>query len=146
MLLWLALPVRPVRGEYSLSYKFQSWQEDNGRVRVDAHYAEVSTTLSTETKLKLVGLIDTIAGATPSGQPARPGSDQVPLSTLTDRREAWHLDITHPFNRVTVTGGFATSKDAALVVTLPPGGYTAVVSGADGGAGVVLVEAYDLDL
>ena len=112
MLLWLALPVRPVRGEDSLSYKFQSWQEDNGRVRVDAHYAEVSTTLSTETKLKLVGLIDTIAGATPSGQPARPGSDQVPLSTLTDRREAWHLDVTHPFNRVTVTGGFATSKES----------------------------------
>jgi hypothetical protein len=38
-----------------------------------------------------------------------------------------------------------TSKDAAAVVRLPPGGYTIVVSGADGGSGNVLVEVYDLD-
>lgn len=34
------------------------------------------------------------------------------------------------------------SLDAAVVVRLPPGGYTVVV---EGGSGVVLVEAYDLD-
>lgn len=39
----------------------------------------------------------------------------------------------------------AGSKDAALVVTLPPGGYTAQVSPAAGAAaGVALVEVYDL--
>ena len=38
-----------------------------------------------------------------------------------------------------------TSKDAALVLALPPGGYTVRVSGADGGTGEVLVEVYDLD-
>jgi hypothetical protein len=37
------------------------------------------------------------------------------------------------------------SKDAALVVRLPPGAYTVVVSGVNGGTGVVLVEVYDLD-
>ncbi len=43
--------------------------------------------------------------------------------------------------------GFAdtNSKDAAVVVRLPPGGYTVKVEGADGESGVVLVEAYDLD-
>ncbi len=35
------------------------------------------------------------------------------------------------------------SKDAALLITLPPGAYTAQVSGADGGTGVALVEVYD---
>jgi len=39
----------------------------------------------------------------------------------------------------------AGSKDAALVVRLPPGGYTVVVSGANSTTGVVLVEVYDLD-
>jgi hypothetical protein len=37
------------------------------------------------------------------------------------------------------------SRDAALLVTLAPGSYTAVVSGADGNPGIALVEAYDAD-
>ena len=36
------------------------------------------------------------------------------------------------------------SRDAALLVTLPPGNYTATVSG-NGGTGVALVEVYDAD-
>tara|TARA_R110002167_G_scaffold294792_1_gene499331 strand:+ start:755 stop:1060 length:306 start_codon:yes stop_codon:yes gene_type:complete len=39
----------------------------------------------------------------------------------------------------------AQSKDAAVVVRLPPGGYTVRVMGANQTTGVVLVEAYDLD-
>ncbi len=38
----------------------------------------------------------------------------------------------------------AASKDAALLVTLPPGAYTAVVSGANDGTGVALVELYEV--
>lgn len=37
-----------------------------------------------------------------------------------------------------------TSTDAALLVTLPPGDYTALVTGADGGTGVALVEVYEV--
>lgn len=36
------------------------------------------------------------------------------------------------------------SRDAALLVTLPPGAYTAVVEGVAGATGVGLVEAYDV--
>lgn len=39
----------------------------------------------------------------------------------------------------------AGSRDAALLVTLPPGNYTAVVSGVNNTTGVALVEAYDAD-
>ena len=46
-------------------------------------------------------------------------------------------------------GAFAlsdsSSADAAIMLTLPPGGYTVRVSGAQEGTGVVLVEVYDLD-
>jgi hypothetical protein len=38
-----------------------------------------------------------------------------------------------------------TSLDAAVLTSLAPGSYTAQVSGADGGTGVVLLEAYDAD-
>ena len=44
-------------------------------------------------------------------------------------------------------GAFALapgSKDAALVVTLPAGNYTALVSAADGGNGVTLLEVYEV--
>jgi hypothetical protein len=37
------------------------------------------------------------------------------------------------------------SRDAAVLATLPPGNYTAIVSGANGATGVALVEAYDAD-
>jgi sugar lactone lactonase YvrE len=36
------------------------------------------------------------------------------------------------------------SADGAMILTLPPGGYTAEVSGADGGLGVALVEIYEV--
>ena len=37
------------------------------------------------------------------------------------------------------------SRDAAVLTTLPPGNYTAIVSGVNGATGVGLVEAYDAD-
>lgn len=39
----------------------------------------------------------------------------------------------------------AGSRDAALIATLAPGGYSAIVSGVNGTSGVALVEVYDLD-
>lgn len=38
-----------------------------------------------------------------------------------------------------------TSRDAALILSLDPGAYTVVLTGADGGTGYALVEIYDLD-
>jgi hypothetical protein len=40
-----------------------------------------------------------------------------------------------------LTGG---SADSAMILTLPPGAYTAEVSGADGGTGIALVEIYEI--
>lgn len=37
-------------------------------------------------------------------------------------------------------------REAALIATISAGNYTAIVQGADGGAGIGLVEIYDLDL
>jgi hypothetical protein len=45
-------------------------------------------------------------------------------------------------------GAFALgsgSLDASLLVTLPAGAYTAVVTGVNGATGIALVEVYDAD-
>ncbi len=56
----------------------------------------------------------------------------------------WSAGLAGTFASV---GAFALapgSKDAALTITLPPGGYTIQVSGADGGTGEALIELYEL--
>jgi hypothetical protein len=40
--------------------------------------------------------------------------------------------------------GQLATNDAAVLVTLPPGAYTANVSGASGDSGVALVEVYEV--
>ena len=69
--------------------------------------------------------------------------------TATDTNDDWAstpaLAAAHG-NAFTQTGAFglpAASKDAALLVTLQPGAYTAQVSGANNNSGVALVEVYE---
>jgi len=40
--------------------------------------------------------------------------------------------------------GSQGTPDSAILVTLPPGAYTAQVQGANGDTGIALVEAYDV--
>ena len=56
----------------------------------------------------------------------------------------WNIGLRSGF---TTTGAFDLpdySLDAALIVTLPPGQYSALLRGADGGTGEGLVEIYEL--
>ena len=47
---------------------------------------------------------------------------------------------------ITASGIAPTNpRESALIATLGPGNYTAIVRGADGGAGLALVEIYDVD-
>jgi hypothetical protein len=53
--------------------------------------------------------------------------------------------LTAAFSQVGAFSLPPTSLDAAVLTSLPAGAYTAQVTGADGGTGVVLLEAYDAD-
>ncbi|HUR57439.1 MAG TPA: tail fiber protein, partial [Opitutaceae bacterium] len=67
-------------------------------------------------------------------------SDQATLATNDDFGTAANVaDL--------VASGFAPTDplEAAILVSLPPGAYTAVVSGADGGIGVGIVEVFEVD-
>jgi hypothetical protein len=66
------------------------------------------------------------------------------------QNDNWESDGRAAANAAAATrlGAFqfrAGSRDAALLVTLPPGSYTAVVSGVGAATGVALVEVYDAD-
>lgn len=65
-------------------------------------------------------------------------------STKIAENDSWNNALAATF----ASGGAfpldAGSKDAALLITLPPGGYTAQISGADGGTGEALVEIYEV--
>jgi hypothetical protein len=68
-------------------------------------------------------------------------------SSLFATNDDWGGDPTLA-SAFTAAGAFQldpNSRDAAIVLTLAPGGYTVVVSGSDGTTGNALVEVYDLD-
>lgn len=103
---------RAGRAEDTLEVKDQSFQEADQRIRVDTNYAQLDSDLSTSTHFKVMGLIDSIAGATPTGEKAPIPGGQVPLASMHDRRKSWNTELTHAFERVSVTAGFANSRES----------------------------------
>ena len=55
----------------------------------------------------------------------------------------WDATLAATFAAVGAFAWPVGSRDAAVLATLPPGGYTAIVRGRDGGTGIALVEVYD---
>jgi hypothetical protein len=100
---------RAARAESSLSYEYADYQEMGSRISVDTESALAEQDLGTDMQFKLGGVIDTIAGATPTGQPAPAGSDQVPLANDTDLRRAWNADLSRQFSAINLDVGFARS-------------------------------------
>ena len=81
-------------------------------------------------------------------------SNPLPNPTLTLVRQSDHVVLatnddwqTDPDASRLLASGFAPTDphEAGLVVTLPPGAYTAIVSGSGGGVGVSLVGVFELD-
>ncbi|MDQ8205088.1 DUF3570 domain-containing protein [Pelagicoccus sp. SDUM812003] len=85
--LQLASP-RSARAEDRLEYKWQDYAEDDGRIRVKSHYLFAQKEINTFTTARFQGVVDAIAGATPTGVPADEDSGELPLSDLVEEREA----------------------------------------------------------
>jgi hypothetical protein len=113
-LAWLA--PRATRAEDSISYKYESYQEAGGRIAVQTRGTYIEQDLGTEMHLKLEGVIDAITGATPTGEPAPAGSDQVVTTDLhPERRKAWNADLSRQFSRVNVDFGFGNSRESDYI-------------------------------
>lgn len=103
--------------ESGISYKFADYQEAAGRVRVQTHGANLEGDFGPATRVRVEGVLDAIAGATPSGQPAPAGSDQVPLSQLVEYRKAWNAEFARQFRRVNLAFGAGNSRESDYVST-----------------------------
>jgi len=108
---WFFVQLRPARADNAVSYKYVDYRESGDRIVVESHYGLVEQDLGPDFKLKLQGVIDSIAGATPTGQPPATPGGPVPLTHVSDRRKAWSAELTHAFARVTATAGFANSRE-----------------------------------
>ncbi len=115
--LLLCLVPRAGRSEGAVNYKYADYQEAGGRVGVETQGVLIEQDLGTDTRVKIEGLLDALAGATPNGQPAPAGGDQVPLSHMSDRRKAWSADVSRQFTGVNVTLGAANSRESDYVST-----------------------------
>ena len=113
LLAWLA--PRAVRAENSLSYKYEDYRESGGRIGVKTQGAYAQQDLGLDTHVKVQGVLDAIAGATPNGVPAPAGTDQVPLTEMHERRKAWNADVSHQFSRVGLDFGFGNSRESDYV-------------------------------
>lgn len=112
---WCFLQLRPARAENAVSYKYVDYRESGDRMAVESHYGLVDQDLGHDIRLKLQGVIDSIAGATPTGQPPKKAGDPVPLSHLEDRRKAWSADFSRQFSRFNAALGFANSRESDYV-------------------------------
>jgi len=65
-------------------------------------------------------------------------------STKVTENDNWASTLATTFSSVGAFGLTTGSKDSAITVSLPAGGYTVQVSGADGGVGEAIVEIYEL--
>lgn len=112
--LWVALP-RGVGAGKGVSYKFQHYKEGDDRVDVIAHYASAQVDLSTAAKLSIVGLVDVITGATPTGATPDEGSEQVPLARLEDTRYAGMVDFEHAIGDGAIRAEYAYSHESDYI-------------------------------
>jgi hypothetical protein len=67
-------------------------------------------------------------------------------NTVVAQNDDWDATLASDFVAVGAFAWTPGSRDAALLLELPPGGYTAQVAGKNSAAGIALVEIYDADL
>lgn len=110
-----ALAPRATRAENAVAYKYSDYRESGGRVAVETQTALIEHDIGTDFHARITGTLDAIAGATPTGEPAPAGSDQVRLTKLSDRRKAWNADFSRQFARVNLSLGVGNSRESDYV-------------------------------
>jgi hypothetical protein len=111
----VCLPRPCARAEDAVAYKFENYREEDGRITVETQSGSADEDVGAFTHIRLSGTIDAISGATPTGQPALPGSDQVVLTEIHERRKAWSGDLSQQFRNVNIDVGFADSRESDYV-------------------------------
>lgn len=92
--------------------RYQYYQEDNDRVRVDSDYSLYSIDLSDTVVLDGTLLYSVISGASPTGLPPDKRGGQVPLVHLEDERYAASMGLTAQLGNHSLNGGLSYSYES----------------------------------
>lgn len=95
--------------------RYQYYQEDSGRIRVDSDYSLFRVDLTDTVVLDGTLLYSAISGASPTGLPPAHKGGQVPVVPLSDERYAGSLNVTMPFANHTIKTGISYSTESDYV-------------------------------
>lgn len=98
--------------EVIVDTRYQYYQEDDNRIRVDSDYSLFSVDLSDTVLLDGTLLYSSISGASPTGLPALKKGGQVPLVPLTDERMAATLGLTAQLDNHSIKLGGSYSYES----------------------------------
>lgn len=109
--------LRDARAEDTLSYKYQHYTEDDGRIKVAAHYARAEHLWGTgETSLAVQGVHDTITGASPSGAAPATAGGPVPLANVNrEIRRGGLAELKHTLAAHALTAQLSYSTESDYV-------------------------------
>ena len=113
---WLSVAaLRATRATDSVEYKFTDYAEENGRIHVVTQIARGQTEIGAA-RIAVQGTVDTITGATPTGEPVPAGSAQVPLARFPrEIRRAATVEFGSSFGRNDWEASLSFSKEPDYV-------------------------------
>lgn len=98
--------------ETSFESRYQYYQEEHDRIRVDSNYSLFSLDLNDTTSVAGTFLYSAISGASPSGLPPLVQGQPVPVVGLTDERFAYTIGVNKQLGRHALSAGFAYSTES----------------------------------
>ena len=111
--LYPALPVLSIgtgSSQEALRYRYQFYDEDDGRIDVESHYLDYEIAWGkTSASLRLA--VDSLTGMTPTGTHAPGDPEDWLFQTITDERRVAVATIEHEVNDYTLSFEYAHSKE-----------------------------------
>jgi hypothetical protein len=105
-------PLLNLKAEDRIDYKFENYQEENGRIGIRTHGLFFETELNPRLTLRGNMVYDSISGATPTGAPPPPNGNQGRMVEIEDERKAGYLEGTFKFDRHKFTPQLAYSTES----------------------------------
>ena len=88
--------VRPLQAEegHKVSYKYQLYTEDDGRMEIPSHYFLVETSLTDDLFVSAEVLTNIMTGSSPTGLVDLDNPDELQLAEIEDQRWAYIVSLT----------------------------------------------------
>ncbi len=105
--------VRPLQAEegHKVSYKYQLYTEDDGRMEIPSHYFLVETSLTDDLFVSAEVLTNIMTGSSPTGLVDLDNPDELQLAEIEDQRWAYIVSLTKSIEDHAFTFEYARSEE-----------------------------------